>query len=69
MSKLRDFFTAPAWHEEISSFCENDMKKLQPVDVQLSVVRQIVVDDERDLLDVNTTRPDVSRDENAAETK
>ena len=45
------------------------MKKLQPVDVQLSVVRQIVVDDERDLLDVNTTRPDVSRDENAAETK
>ena len=33
------------------------------VNVVFSVARQIVVDDERDLLDVNTTRKKVGRDE------
>jgi hypothetical protein len=38
-----------------------------PVEVVLAVDRQVVVDDERDLLDVDATRPDVSRDEDPAE--
>jgi hypothetical protein len=37
-----------------------------PVNVELAVVGKVVVDDERDLLDINTTGPDVRRDEDAA---
>jgi len=39
-----------------------------PVDVQLSVVWQVVVDDEGHLLNIETTRPHVSRDQNTAVT-
>lgn len=34
-----------------------------PVEVQLTIVGEIVVDDERDLRHVDTSRPDVRRDE------
>lgn len=36
------------------------------VNVQLTIVRQIVVDDERNLLDVDATRPHVRRDQHPA---
>ena len=35
------------------------------MDVKFSVVGQVVVDDERDLLDVDTASPNVGRDQDA----
>ena len=35
------------------------------MDVELTIVGKIVVDDERDLLDVNTTGPNISGDEDS----
>lgn len=40
-----------------------------PVDVQLSVVGQVVVDDQRNLRDVQASSPHVCRDQDPAETQ
>jgi hypothetical protein len=39
------------------------------VDVEFSVVWQVVVDDQRDLLDVDAASPHVGRDQNAGLTR
>lgn len=40
-----------------------------PVDVELSVVGQVVVDDERHLRNVQTSCPNICRDQHATENK
>lgn len=42
------------------------LMSILPVDVQLTVVGQIIVDDKRHLLHVNTTGPNISGDQDSA---
>lgn len=44
-------------------------RRVTPVDVELSVVGQVVVDDQRNLRDVQPSSPHVCRDQDAAETQ
>ena len=53
-----------------NTFAAEATRSTDAVDIQLTVVGQVVVDDERHLLHVKTARPHVSSDENAtAKTK
>ena len=46
---------------------EMRVKIIVPVDVKFSVVGQVIVDDQRNLLNVDTTGPHVCRDKDSAE--
>ncbi len=50
------------------SFDGRRVELASPVNVQLAIVRKVVVDDEGDLLHVDSSRPHVSRDQHPATT-